>query len=151
MRYCKHEASGKTVSPDRSILTEQKLMKNAKVRKFKWDILVIFNHCDQVQVSGINNNWRRSGSFWSLRMHDKNWNKSCNNFNFYFKPFNSWFFTFLWGNQLPRCNLSDFENFEKVENLKVNRTGHISKSTLKLWNSTSEQSNKTCIFLDNPC
>ena len=100
---------------------------------------------NQVQVSGINNNWR-SGSFWSLRMHDKNWNKSCNNFNFYFKPFNSWFFTFLWGNKLPRCNLSDFENFEKVENLKVNRTGHISKSTLKLWNSTSEQSNEKMDF-----
>ena len=45
-----------------------------------------------------------------------------------------------------RCNLNNFENFEKVENLKVNRTGHISKSTLKLWNSISEQSNEKIVY-----
>ena len=40
--FWKGEACGQTVLPDRSILIWQKLAKNAKIEKFKWDILVDF-------------------------------------------------------------------------------------------------------------
>ena len=42
--FWKPEACGQTVSLDRSILIDKKLMENAKIKK--WDILVIFKHCD---------------------------------------------------------------------------------------------------------
>ena len=31
---------------NRSILNGQKLLENATIKKFKWDILVIFKHCE---------------------------------------------------------------------------------------------------------
>ena len=37
--FWKGEACGQTVLPDRSILVGQKLVENAKIEKFKWDIL----------------------------------------------------------------------------------------------------------------
>ena len=37
--FWKPEACGQTVLPDRSILIGQKLVENAKMEKFKWDIL----------------------------------------------------------------------------------------------------------------
>ena len=40
--FWKHEACGQTVLPDRSILIGQKLVENAKIPKFKWDILSNF-------------------------------------------------------------------------------------------------------------
>ena len=42
MSFWKPEACGQTVLPDKSILIEQKLVKNAKIEKFKWDILSNF-------------------------------------------------------------------------------------------------------------
>ena len=38
VHFWKPEACGQTVLPDRSILTGQKLVENAKNQKFKWDI-----------------------------------------------------------------------------------------------------------------
>ena len=40
--FWKPEAGGQTVLPDRSILIDQKLVENAKIEKFKWDILGYF-------------------------------------------------------------------------------------------------------------
>ena len=40
--FWKPEACGQTVLPDRSILLGQKLLENAKIQKFKWDILEDF-------------------------------------------------------------------------------------------------------------
>ena len=40
--FGKPEACGQTVLPDRSVLIGQKLVKNAKVQKLKWDILSNF-------------------------------------------------------------------------------------------------------------
>ena len=40
--FWKPEARGQTVLPDRSILTGQKLVKNAKIQKFKCHILSNF-------------------------------------------------------------------------------------------------------------
>ena len=40
--FWKTEACGQTVLPDRSILIGQKLVKNAKIEKFTWDILSDF-------------------------------------------------------------------------------------------------------------
>ena len=37
--FLKPEACGQTVLPDRSISIGQKLVENAKIEKFKWDIL----------------------------------------------------------------------------------------------------------------
>ena len=37
--FWKPEACGQTVLPDRSVLIGQKLVENAKIKKFKWDIL----------------------------------------------------------------------------------------------------------------
>ena len=37
--FWKREACGQTVLPDRSVLIGQKSMENAKIKKFKWDIL----------------------------------------------------------------------------------------------------------------
>ena len=37
--FWKTEARGQTVLPDRSILIEQKLLKIAKIEKYKWDVL----------------------------------------------------------------------------------------------------------------
>ena len=38
-----------------SILIGQKLVENAEIEKFKWDILVIFKHCD---IGEFSNNLR---------------------------------------------------------------------------------------------
>ena len=40
--FFKLEACGQTVLPDKSVLIRQKLMKNAKIKKFKCDILSNF-------------------------------------------------------------------------------------------------------------
>ena len=48
--FWKPEACGQTVLPDRSVLIGQKLVKNAKIQKFKWDILGDF----QTMWSGFN-------------------------------------------------------------------------------------------------
>ena len=40
--FWKPEACGQTVLPDWSILIGQKLVENAKIEKFKWDILCDF-------------------------------------------------------------------------------------------------------------
>ena len=40
--FLKPEACGQTVLPDRSILIGQKLAENAKIKNFKWDILIYF-------------------------------------------------------------------------------------------------------------
>ena len=37
--FWKSEACGQTVLPDRSVLIGQKMVENAKIKKFKWDIL----------------------------------------------------------------------------------------------------------------
>ena len=37
--FAKPEAGGQTLLPERSILVGQKLVENAKIEKFKWDIL----------------------------------------------------------------------------------------------------------------
>ena len=37
--FWKPEAGGQTVLPDRSVLIGQILVENAKIEKFKWDIL----------------------------------------------------------------------------------------------------------------
>ena len=42
MSFGKPEACGQTVLPDRSILIGQKLVENAKIQKFKCDILSNF-------------------------------------------------------------------------------------------------------------
>ena len=34
------KACGQTVLPDRSVLKGQKLLENAKIQKFKWDIIL---------------------------------------------------------------------------------------------------------------
>ena len=41
-RILKHEACGQTVLPDRSVSIGQKLVKSAKIQKFKCDILFNF-------------------------------------------------------------------------------------------------------------
>ena len=41
-RVWKPEACGQPVLPDRSVLIGQKLVENAKVKRFKWDILSNF-------------------------------------------------------------------------------------------------------------
>ena len=43
--FWKPEACGQTVLPDRSDLIGQKLVENAKVKKFKCDILNIYKQC----------------------------------------------------------------------------------------------------------
>ena len=40
--FLKTEAYGQTVLPDRSVLKGQKLVENAKIQKFKYDILSNF-------------------------------------------------------------------------------------------------------------
>ena len=40
--FWKSEACSQTVLPDMSLLKGQKLMENAKIQKFKWDILTYF-------------------------------------------------------------------------------------------------------------
>ena len=40
--FLKHKACGQTVLPDRSVLIGQKLVENAKIQKFKCDILSNF-------------------------------------------------------------------------------------------------------------
>ena len=42
MSFWKSEAFGQTVLPDKSVLIGQKLVENAKIHKFKCDILSIF-------------------------------------------------------------------------------------------------------------
>ena len=42
MSFWKPEACGQTVLPDRSVLKRQKIVENAKIQKFKYDILSNF-------------------------------------------------------------------------------------------------------------
>ena len=49
----KREACGQTVLPDRSILIGQKLVENAEIKKFKWNIL------DDFQTFVSKNNSRK--------------------------------------------------------------------------------------------
>ena len=51
--FKKREACGQTVLPDRSILIGQKLVENAKIKKFKWNIL------DDFQTFVSKNNSRK--------------------------------------------------------------------------------------------
>ena len=47
-RFWKPEDSGQIVLPDNSILVGQQLVENAKIKKFKWDILSNFQTiCDK--------------------------------------------------------------------------------------------------------
>ena len=39
---------GQTVFPDRSFFIGQKLVENAKIEKFKCDILVVFKQCEGI-------------------------------------------------------------------------------------------------------
>ena len=54
--FWKPEASGQTVLPDRSVLIGQKLVENAKIEKFKCDILSNFwtMWCVQQQQKDVN-------------------------------------------------------------------------------------------------
>ena len=45
--FWKPETCGQTVLPDRSVLIGQKLVENAKIKKFKWDILDYFKQCER--------------------------------------------------------------------------------------------------------
>ena len=54
--FWKPEACGQTVLPDRSILIGQKLVENAKIEKFKWDILGDFQTLCMSKTSIINQN-----------------------------------------------------------------------------------------------
>ena len=40
--FWKIEACGQTVLPDRSVLSRQKMVENAKIEKLKWDIFANF-------------------------------------------------------------------------------------------------------------
>ena len=45
--FWKSKACGQTVLPDKSVSIGQKLVENAKIQKFKWDILDYFKQCER--------------------------------------------------------------------------------------------------------
>ena len=45
--FLKRKACGQTVLPDKSVSIGQKLVENAKIQKFKWDILDYFKQCER--------------------------------------------------------------------------------------------------------
>ena len=51
--FWKPEACGQTVLSDRSVLKGQKLVKNAKIQKFKWDILGDFQTMCKLPLDGV--------------------------------------------------------------------------------------------------
>ena len=62
VEFLKSEACGQTVLPDRSVLKGQKLVENAKIKKFKCDILGDFQTLcivDKKKLSKFLSDFRR--------------------------------------------------------------------------------------------
>ena len=64
--FWKPEACGQTVLPDRSVLSGQKLVENAKIQKFKCDILSKFQTICRVSKQVLDGNFHESFEIWDI-------------------------------------------------------------------------------------